>query len=72
MDIHEYVLEHLVRERLHDARSLSARHALILESRPPRVTLRARLGAALIALGERLAGTPVPLRPYASPGTVHR
>lgn len=72
MDIHEYFLEHLVRERLHDARSAMARRALVLESRPPRRTLRARLGAALIALGERVAGPPVSLRPYATPGPIHR
>lgn len=72
MDIHEYFLEHLVRERLHDARSTTARRALVLDSRPPRTPLRARLGAALVVLGERLAGAPVPLRPCATPGTLPR
>jgi hypothetical protein len=70
MDITEYVLERLVLEKLHDARSASARRARVAESRPPRVALRARVGSALIALGERLAGTPVPLRPCA-PATTH-
>jgi hypothetical protein len=68
MDFNEYVLERLVREKLHDARAASARRALV-DSRPPHVALRARAGAALIALGERLAGTPVPLRH--APSTTH-
>lgn len=66
MDINEYVFEHLVREKLQDARSATARRALVVGSRPPRTALRARVGAALIALGERLAGTRVSLRPYAA------
>ena len=70
MDINEYVLEQLVREKLQDARSATARRTLVVESRPPRVALRAQIGAALIALGERLAGTPVPLRSCA-PSTTH-
>ena len=70
MDINEYVLEWLVLEKLQDARAATARRALVLGSRPPRVALRGRVGAALIALGERLAGTPVSLRPCA-PSTTH-
>jgi len=68
MDINEYVLERLVSEKLHDARAATARRALVLESRPPRVALRARFGAALIALGERLAGTSARLRSRTSHG----
>ena len=68
MDINEYVLEKLVLEKLQDARTASVRRALVIGSRPPRVALRARVGAALIALGERLAGTPAPLRSRTSHG----
>ena len=56
MEGHEYLLEILVRERLDDARALTARHALVARSRPPRVPFRVRIGRALVALGERLAG----------------
>ena len=71
MDINEYVLEALVREKLQDARSATARRALVVESRSPRVAFRARVGAALIALGERLAGTPHPLPSRATTSTSH-
>jgi hypothetical protein len=55
MDLNEYTLEMLVREKLTEARLLTARRALIERARPPRPSLRARLGAGLIALGVRLA-----------------
>ena len=71
MDINEYVLEKLVLEKLHDARTATARQALVARSRPPRVALRARVGAALIALGERLAGTSHPLASCATSSTSH-
>ena len=60
MEANEYMLEILVREKLDDARALTALHALVAGSRPPRVPVRARVGGALIALGERLGGAPVP------------
>ena len=58
MEANEYLLEILVREKLDDARAMTARRALVVGSRPPRVPFRARVGAALIALGERVGGTP--------------
>ena len=61
MDVNEYTLEVLVREKLDEARALTARRALVMASRPARVPLRARVGAALIALGERVGG-PAALR----------
>ena len=78
MEVNEYTLEILVREKLDDARAAAARRALVVGSRPPRVPLRARVGAALIALGERLggataprAGTPAPRESCATPGASH-
>ena len=60
MEANEYLLEILVREKLDAARAMTARQALVVGSRPKRVPFRARVGAALIALGERLGGTPAP------------
>ena len=71
MDINEYVLERLVLEKLQDARNATARRALVVGSRQPRVVLRARVGAALIALGERLAGTSHPPRSCVTSSTSH-
>ena len=56
MDVNEYTLEVLVREKLDEARAMTARRALVMDSRPARAPLRARVGAALIALGERVGG----------------
>jgi len=56
MEVNEYVLEMLVREKLDAARAITARRALVMRSRPARAPLRERVGAALIALGERLGG----------------
>src|SRR5437879_4861970 len=56
MEVNEYVLEMLVREKLDAARALTARRALVPHSRPARARVRERVGAALIALGERLGG----------------
>ena len=69
MEINEYALEMLVREKLEDARAATARRALVTGSRPPRAALRARVGAALIALGERLGGTTAARRSCATPST---
>lgn len=69
MDINEYAIEALVRQRLHDARVHAARHALVSRIRPPRATLRARLGAAVIALGQRIVGASSPAR--VARGTSH-
>jgi hypothetical protein len=63
MEMNEYTLEKLVQEKLNEARAATARRALVPGSRSPRGALRARLGAALIALGEWLSGTPGPQRP---------
>jgi hypothetical protein len=71
MDMNEYALEMLVRETLREARATTARQALVVGSRPPRPTLRARVGIALIALGERLAGAPAPRPSCAVPSAGH-
>jgi hypothetical protein len=71
MDLNEYVLEMLVREKLRDARATSARQALVVGRRPPRPTVRARVGIALVALGERLAGAPAPRPSCANPSAGH-
>jgi len=68
MDINEYVLARLVSEKLETARAHTARRALLVSVRPSRVPLRARLGRALIALGERLGGVPAPRPSCASHG----
>ena len=67
MEANEYMLEILVREKLDDARALTARRALVAGSRPPRVPFRARVGGALIALGERLGGAPAPRAGVSAP-----
>jgi hypothetical protein len=54
MDVNQYALEVLVRERLDDARAAAMRRALA--SRRVRRGLRLRLGAALIEAGRWLAG----------------
>jgi len=56
MEVNEYMLEILVREKLDEARAMTARRALVRDSRPARASLRSRVGAALIALGERVGG----------------
>jgi hypothetical protein len=57
-----YALEVVAHERLERARAEAARHALLRRRRRPRAW-RVRVGAALIALGERLlAGAVSPVR----------
>jgi hypothetical protein len=52
MDMNEYVVRFLVRERLASAREQARRRALVpLSTRRP---LRARVGATLVALGHHL------------------
>ena len=67
VDANEYLLEILVREKLDEARAMTARRALVRDSRPARAPLRARVGAALIALGERVGGTVAPRAGAAAP-----
>ena len=55
MDTNLYALEVMVRERLTQARDEARRHDLAALAQPG---LRVRLGAGLIALGERLRGEP--------------
>jgi hypothetical protein len=71
MELNEYLLEILVRERLADARAATARRSLVVRSRRPRSSLRTRVGAVLIALGERLTGAPA-ARPSCATGTASR
>jgi hypothetical protein len=59
MDLNEYALEHLVRERLADMRRQAARRSLSLRPRP-RPSLRRQAGLLLIALGHGLAGSCAP------------
>lgn len=56
MAMNEYASEVLVRQRLQEARTASARRALArAAARRVRVPVRVRLGVALIAAGEWLA-----------------
>ena len=54
MEYNPCALEMLVSERLTEARQAAHRLNLAAQARARRPTLRARLGAALIALGEWL------------------
>ena len=67
METNEFLVELVVREKLEEARAATARRALVLAARPPRPALRARLGVALILLGERLCDAPTPGRACAGP-----
>ena len=60
MDVNEYALEMLARQRLDEARACAARRALVCRLRARRPSLRERFGAALIALGERVVGASPP------------
>jgi hypothetical protein len=51
-----YFLELLVRERLAEARAAGTRAARIRSLRPPRRSVRATLGIALIKIGHWLVG----------------
>jgi hypothetical protein len=57
--------EHLVRERLEEARAFAARAALIRSLRPARRPVRVVVGIALIKIGHWIAG-------QASKGTAKR
>jgi hypothetical protein len=58
MPVNQYVVETLVALRIAEAREAAARRALVRRARAPR-SLRARLGARLIAWGQ-LIGEPQP------------
>ena len=58
MDVHEYYVEVLIKERLEEARAAAKRASLLRALRPPRQPWRITLGLALIRLGARL------LEPY--------
>ena len=59
MDINEYLVATIVRERLLQARE-EWTAAVVQRQRPARATWRSRLGRALIALGQRLVGDGAP------------
>ena len=59
MDINEYLVAAIVNERLQQARAEWS-VAAVQRQRPARPSWRSRLGRALIALGQRLAGDAVP------------
>lgn len=61
METNDYALAALANERLAHAREVAARRVL-LASLSPRVSLRVRLGGALVALGQRLLAAPTPQR----------
>jgi hypothetical protein len=71
MDVNDYVIDRLVRQKLQESRAFAARQALVGLHRVPRPSPRERLGAALIALGERLVGAPAARRPSVAPGPSH-
>jgi hypothetical protein len=57
MDWHDYVTGELVAGQLAERRAAATRQRLLKAHRGPRAPLRIALGAALIRLGSRLAGT---------------
>ena len=67
----DYAIEILARQRLEEARAFAARRALVarLPARPSSV--RARVGAALIALGERIMGPVAAGGSRATRGATH-
>lgn len=54
MDVNEYYVEVLMKERLEEARATAQRAALLRALRRPREPWRLALGVALIRLGARL------------------
>ena len=64
MDNNLYALETLVAIRLTEAHATARRLDLLALARPPRTSVRRRIGAMLIGLGEWLrdAGAVVPVR----------
>jgi len=56
MDINECLVATIVQERLQQARAQWSTAPLVREQRRTRLGWRSRLGRALIALGQRLAG----------------
>jgi hypothetical protein len=71
MDFNEYAIQLLSAQRLREARADAERRGVVARYRRPRPTIRAWLGASLIALGERLAAGPAPGRSCARPGASH-
>ena len=61
------LMEVMVAERLAGARAEAARERLALTARLPRQPLRALVGARLVALGERLLGSPAGRVPQPAP-----
>jgi len=61
MEMSDYALAQLTKERLAHAREVAARRALVA-SLAPRTPLRVRLGGALVAFGQRLLAEPAPQR----------
>jgi len=60
MDMSDYALAQLTKERLAHAREVAARRALVASFTPH--PLRARIGSALVAFGHRLLAEPAPQR----------
>ena len=68
MDMNEYTLTLLANDRLAQAREAAARRTLLASV--TRAPLRARLGRALIALGQRLLPAPTRRVPVPAPQRV--
>jgi hypothetical protein len=67
MDTNDYAIGILAEQRLREARVEAARRELVARHRRPRPSLRGRIGAALIAIGQRLvAGAAHDLHGHAS------
>lgn len=56
MDVDEYLAEYLMREREAEARARAARYALLHAVQSTRQPIRARVGMALIRVGNWLLG----------------
>jgi hypothetical protein len=71
MEMNDYAIEILARQRLEEARAFAARRALLARLPKRRSSVRARLGAALIALGERIMGPAAAGDSRATHGATH-
>jgi len=69
--MNDYVLEVLTRQRLEEARAFAARRALVAQLPARRSSVRAGLGAALVALGERIMGSAATGGSRATRGATH-
>jgi hypothetical protein len=71
MDVNNYVLEVLVRERLAEMRAKGEQSARLREAKPESRPLRFALGQALIRIGQRLHGPQSARMPIESKRSTH-